>query len=198
MVVIGGFMNEKKAILLLLMAVSSVSILLWRSNIVSTSGKSFGGVDVSIARVPESQVDAMFGGQGKHLKGKNAIVPLKVTISNHSSKAHKVTLSNDAISNMNIVRKRVQKNVGLIATVSTIGGLCVGGPIGAIAFGAGFGTDSANKNKYMLEEMKQEALFGAQIIPAKSAMSKIMFVPESKLSKNDSIVESQYIIVNQL
>ena len=180
-------MKKNHALLTVLALVAGAAILFNSSKLdfASASKKSTSnGVVFATQRLSDYQINALYGGQGKHLlKGKNPIVPVKVSLANNTSKPQVVKIGKAAVSDLNVIRKRIEKNVALITTASTVGGLLLAGPIGAIAFGAGFGTDNANKNKYMIKELEQEALFASEVIPAKSSMSKLVFVPRANLDK---------------
>ncbi len=141
------------------------------------------GVQVQVRKMKKKEVRKLFGNRGRHLVG-SSVVPLHVSVENRGSQPISVKPAFNAIKNSEYVYDKVKKNVAGITTGAAIGGMCIGGPVGAIALGAGFGMLNANKNEKIKEEIQDLVLIDREMLDVHESCDKIMFVNKADLAES--------------
>ncbi|HRN78582.1 MAG TPA: hypothetical protein PLU71_05035 [Candidatus Dependentiae bacterium] len=137
-------------------------------------------VSVKVSQLSRSEAKSLFEGQGRNLmSGKDKIIPVRVIVDNRSNHSITVKPATMAITDSQVIYEKVAKNVAGISTASTIGGFLLAGPIGAAAFGAGFGISNAKKNDRISNEISQDAFIGPKEVHPQSTFNKIMFVKKA-------------------
>lgn len=143
---------------------------------------------VKVSPLPLKDAKALFLGRGRLLvKGPDALIPLRITVHNNGPESVTVSPVMMAVTDSEYLYKRIEKSVAGIATMSTVGGLLLAGPIGAAAFGSGFGIANAKKNDAMLRELNETILVQPEEVRANNALDKIMFIRKSDYSPEFSL-----------
>jgi hypothetical protein len=151
-------------------------------------------ISVKVAELSRSEAKLLFEGRGRHLiVARDKIIPVRVIIENRGDYPITVKPATMAITDFQIIYERVAKNVAGISAASTIGGFLLAGPIGAAAFGAGFGISNAKKNDRISSKISQDAFIGAKEVHPHSTFNKIMFVKESDFQPTFSLPVGSYI-----
>ncbi len=134
-------------------------------------------VDVKVIKMEQAEINSLFNGRGRYLsKGSDYLIPLRVIIENRGSRSITVKPATMAIVDSQIIYKKVAKNVAGITAGATIGGFFLAGPIGAAAFGSGFGISNARKNEEIINQISEYAFVETKEVHPKSSFSRIMFV----------------------
>lgn len=139
---------------------------------------------IRVSRMSEPETKALFHGRGRYLikgKDRDKIIPLKVAVENKSNHTITVKPASIAITDSQVIYGRVKKDVAGITIRATVGGFFLANILGAAAFGAGFGTASAKKNKAILNEISETAFVEPKDLYARSSFKKVMFVHVSDL-----------------
>lgn len=149
---------------------------------VSVSTTQMNGVTVYVNQMSHAEVKGLFKGRGRYLdKGDDAIVPLRVIVENNSNQAIVVKPAMMAITDPDIIYRKIERNVAGIAIASTVGGALLAGDLGGLAFGSGFGISNAKKNDKMLGHITHEAFVAPREVYPGDVFNKIMFVYRSEL-----------------
>lgn len=137
-------------------------------------------ISVKVYKMSQAEIKALFQGRGRHLiKGNDAIIPLRIIVENRTNHTVTVKPATMAITDSQIIYKKVEKNIAGISAAASIGGFLLAGPVGAAAFGSGFGISNANKNKEILSEISQDAFVDPKEVYPQSTLNKIMFIMKS-------------------
>ncbi len=145
-------------------------------------------VIVTVNTLSPSETKSLFHKRGRYLtKGNDGIIPLRVVIQNRTNSTVIAKPAMMAITNPDMVFRKIERNVAGISIASAVGGALLAGDLGALAFGGGFGISNAKKNDKMRNEIEHDSFWAPREIYPHSTLNKIMFVLKSDMQSTFSI-----------